>query len=505
MGRRPAGSRAPNVIGSPTAAAEWHVPEGTETGDFDSFLLIFNPTGAAVTADVIVYIEKLGRFTAPAALRPVIPAEPRLTINMKDFLTQMEEAGGFAPGTLAEHVVLDEGRGPRTAKASSSSTRSTARSTAPTAGALAARRSACHDRYQEACRAGRCRELAARPHGAVRIVRFRVCTRMLLARILFLRRFVARAVACDCWRVRVDRRRPRLRHGSSRPPQQPRPQAPPPIAARPTPLPQAQQDALVQRAREALKAGRAANAIELSDNVLSGAPDNQAAIGVKLDAMIALGDLRGALRAYDGFVSATGRDYAAVLAPIARAQLKALTQSTLIAVKVDALEALAAHGDAEAKTTLQTLMKDDNAGRPAAEALARLGDKAAAQRVVQLASQAQGGQRADAIADARDDQGCAGRGARARGAEGQRSGAAGGRRRCGGGARDEDAAAGAAADGGQRASRRGNIARRSRSSRSATARAASASPKRSPATSPTRACPRRRRCARAATSRGSRA
>jgi HEAT repeat protein len=181
------------------------------------------------------------------------------------------------------------------------------------------------------------------------------------------------------------------------PPQIPRPQAPPPIAARPTPLPQAQQEALVQRARDSLKSGRAAEAIELSEKVLAGTPDSQPAIMVKLDAMLALGDLRGALRAYDGFVSATGRDHQPVLATIARAQLKTLTQATLLSVKVDALEALAAHGDAEAKTTLLALMKDDNASRPAAEALARLGDKAAAQRVVQLATQAQGGQRADAI------------------------------------------------------------------------------------------------------------
>jgi HEAT repeat protein len=209
------------------------------------------------------------------------------------------------------------------------------------------------------------------------MVRFRVCTRMLLARILSLSISLAAAAPPQ--------------------PQIPRPQAPPPIAARPTPLPQAQQEALVQRARDSLKAGRAAEAIELSEKVLAGTPDSQPAIMAKLDAMIALGDLRGALRAYDGFVSATGRDHQPVLATIARAQLKALTQSTLLPVKVDALEALAAHGDADAKTTLTALMKDDNTSRPAAEALARLGDKAAAQRVVQSVAQAQGGQRVDAI------------------------------------------------------------------------------------------------------------
>jgi HEAT repeat protein len=248
----------------------------------------------------------------------------------------------------------------------------------------------------------------------VRIVGFHVCTRMLLARLhsrsyraSWRRSFIAIAgaaaiagvssistvaVAASSRSADADTQTP-----TPPPPQVPRPQAPPPIAQRPTPLPQAQQDALVARARDALKAGRAANAIELSDNVLSGAPDNQAAIGVKIDALIALGDLRSALRAYDGFVSMSGRDSAAVLAPIARAQLKALSQATLLPVKIDALEALAAHGDADAKTTLQTLMKDDATARPAAEALARLGDKAAAQRVVQLVSQAPAPRRAEAV------------------------------------------------------------------------------------------------------------
>jgi HEAT repeat protein len=257
------------------------------------------------------------------------------------------------------------------------------------------------------------REQATRPHGTVRIVRFLVCTRMFLARILFCswrpsRRASLRtplvalmagaaAIAVVVSSSSTVAAAPQAQQAPQQLPQPPRPQAPPPIAPRPTPLPKAQQDALVQRARDALKAGRAANAIELSDNVLSGAPDNLAAMGVKIDAMIALGDLRGALRAYDQFVMTTGRDDVTVIAPIARAQLKALTQATLISVKIDALEALAVNGDAEARTTLQTLMKEDNTARPAAEALARLGDKAAVQRVSQMVSEAQGGQRADAM------------------------------------------------------------------------------------------------------------
>ena len=49
-----------NVIGATTLASDWHVPEGTETGDFDSFLLILNPNNAPVTVDVIMYIEGTG-------------------------------------------------------------------------------------------------------------------------------------------------------------------------------------------------------------------------------------------------------------------------------------------------------------------------------------------------------------------------------------------------------------------------------------------------------------
>jgi hypothetical protein len=91
-----------NVIGSPVVAPDWHLPEGTEGGDFDSFLLILNPNAAPVTVDVIVYLEDLGRFTAPQSLRPVIAPNSRGTINMATFLTQMEQAGGLDPGTLSK-------------------------------------------------------------------------------------------------------------------------------------------------------------------------------------------------------------------------------------------------------------------------------------------------------------------------------------------------------------------------------------------------------------------
>jgi hypothetical protein len=91
-----------NAIGSTVTASDWHVPEGTETGDFDSYLLILNPTANTVTTDIVLFVEGKGRFTAPLELRPVIAPNSRLTIHMRDFLRKMEQAGGFEPDYLAE-------------------------------------------------------------------------------------------------------------------------------------------------------------------------------------------------------------------------------------------------------------------------------------------------------------------------------------------------------------------------------------------------------------------
>jgi hypothetical protein len=91
-----------NTIGSPVTAAEWHLPEGTEGGGFDTFLLLFNPGTTTVTTDVVLYIEGWGRFTAPPNLRPVLAPQTRTTINMRDFLAEMEKAAGLAPDTLTE-------------------------------------------------------------------------------------------------------------------------------------------------------------------------------------------------------------------------------------------------------------------------------------------------------------------------------------------------------------------------------------------------------------------
>jgi hypothetical protein len=92
-----------NAIGSPLVASEWHVPEGTEGGDFDSYLLLFNPGSGTVTADLVLYFEDLGRFTAPVHLRPVVGPQSRLSINMREFIHRMEDAASLGRDTLTQY------------------------------------------------------------------------------------------------------------------------------------------------------------------------------------------------------------------------------------------------------------------------------------------------------------------------------------------------------------------------------------------------------------------
>jgi hypothetical protein len=77
------------TAGSPVGAYEWHLPEGTTGGQFDTFLLLSNPTSGSASVDVTLYIEGVGRFTAPPSMRIVLPPHSRRTTNMKEFLAQL--------------------------------------------------------------------------------------------------------------------------------------------------------------------------------------------------------------------------------------------------------------------------------------------------------------------------------------------------------------------------------------------------------------------------------
>ncbi len=90
-----------NVIGASAAASEWHFPEGSSGGQFDTYLLLANPGSNDATVRLTLFIEGVGRFTAsqPELLRTV-RAGQRLTIYMNDFLTALETAEGRPVGSL---------------------------------------------------------------------------------------------------------------------------------------------------------------------------------------------------------------------------------------------------------------------------------------------------------------------------------------------------------------------------------------------------------------------
>jgi hypothetical protein len=77
------------TIGMPGGAYEWHLPEGTIGGRFDTFLLMSNPHELSVAVDVTVFVEGVGKFTVPVSMRPVLAPYSRKTINMRDFLAQL--------------------------------------------------------------------------------------------------------------------------------------------------------------------------------------------------------------------------------------------------------------------------------------------------------------------------------------------------------------------------------------------------------------------------------
>ncbi len=70
-----------NVAGVNAPAMTWSLPEGSDTGLFDTFILIVNPNTTAVNLRVQFFLEGGGRITAPDMS---IPAGTRLTINMND-------------------------------------------------------------------------------------------------------------------------------------------------------------------------------------------------------------------------------------------------------------------------------------------------------------------------------------------------------------------------------------------------------------------------------------
>lgn len=174
-----------------------------------------------------------------------------------------------------------------------------------------------------------------------------------------------------------------------------------PEAAAQSPYPRSSEHiATVQRAQDALAAGKADAALTLADGVLKVAPAHRDAAAVKIRALLQLNDRPAALKTYDAWLDAARREDVTLLEPIARAELAALRATPLPLVQGGALEALALAGDADAKKALEAAFRSATPTTltwEATEALARMGDAAAQKRIVDTASQGASGSRVRAI------------------------------------------------------------------------------------------------------------
>lgn len=71
-----------NAMGVSGPAMEWLVPEGSDSGLFDTYLLVANPNAYDVAVEVAIFVEGVGRYTPPTLL--VVKAFSRETIDMSN-------------------------------------------------------------------------------------------------------------------------------------------------------------------------------------------------------------------------------------------------------------------------------------------------------------------------------------------------------------------------------------------------------------------------------------
>jgi hypothetical protein len=157
----------------------------------------------------------------------------------------------------------------------------------------------------------------------------------------------------------------------------------------------------VRAARGMLERGDAAKAIALVDPILARQPGHPQAAAVKVDALIGLGKVTGALDAYDAWFGAVKIEDSAMLSRIAVAELETLQAESLL--QTDALAALSVHpGPRGARartqlTELATANPPSSRSWPATVALCRLGDAAAAKRAAQAYRESTGSGRVTAL------------------------------------------------------------------------------------------------------------
>ncbi len=166
------------------------------------------------------------------------------------------------------------------------------------------------------------------------------------------------------------------------------------------PAPIAAKDAEVAAGRRALEAGRSEEALAQAEALLAGSPGHEAAAALKVEALLSLNQRQKALDAYDAWFKVSQRENPTVASLIGRAELEALKENALAAIKIDALAALARAGRADARNTLAASAAASPATPmtwPSTVAMASLGDAASQARIIQTAREASGSARAEAL------------------------------------------------------------------------------------------------------------
>jgi HEAT repeat protein len=153
------------------------------------------------------------------------------------------------------------------------------------------------------------------------------------------------------------------------------------------------------RGWDALEAGRYAEAASVAETALKRFPGDHGALVLKIEALSRSGQIAAAFDAYHAWSATHSRADVSLPGIVAVAVLRALgAGAPEMAVRIAALRTLAEAGDAPSREALAGLV--GRAGVEGNEAMAALGDPAAASRLVSSIESSQGSRKIEAMAAA---------------------------------------------------------------------------------------------------------
>lgn len=140
----------------------------------------------------------------------------------------------------------------------------------------------------------------------------------------------------------------------------------------------------------AVAAGRPADAELIADRLLKAGTRRHEAVGLKIFARVQTGHAEAALDQYEEWVKAAPQEDVFLLQPVAASILETEAAGKDIALRVEALRTLAEAGEQTAVTRLAAEAASGNAPGVADEALARIGNARAVERLTRRVAAANG-------------------------------------------------------------------------------------------------------------------